>query len=85
MSISGMDYPDQAANNHLTEPRYTQRVDALLYFQNKRIVLPEQEDDVYSPYEADGYEASALLPLALSPKELCPDTGNPSNHVSSHA
>lgn len=36
MNISGMDYPDQVANNHLAEPTYIQTVDALLYCWNKR-------------------------------------------------
>lgn len=36
MNISGKDYPDQVADNHLAGPMYLQRVDALLYCQNKR-------------------------------------------------
>lgn len=46
MSISGMGYPDQVANNHLTAYMHPNC--------GYSVVLPEQEDDVYSSYETDG-------------------------------
>lgn len=55
MNISGMDSPDQVANNHLAEPMYIQTVSVC------SIVLPEQEDNVKSPYKVDSYNVSVLL------------------------